>query len=437
MHQAPNTSLLIIDEQTAYAEKVAGLLRADGHNVRVVSDPHSAIDLLRGEYCADFVLANRCQKGEAIEVRQLESLSRAGGTSFILVYTKLSTLDNEEIYGILSKGAIRVLDEQVADRLVKDAKRLIVEFDELSEISGRFKEIMGMRSNVPAALVGKDVSVTITDSQYACWFTTPGAGLSSVGGPQGPCWVRLYNYPVSAGPCWGCVIADVLESGHSIDRLGLFPDKDESLGWVSIWATPIKSASEDRVIAVREAARAATEERLRELGFAHRLNKIAQGLIHIGFGRARIYTILGESRTILRAAAARTDRPDSMQGLQMEELGDTEVDYRKCPYAYEAVRSGTGCVVRNWDQELGPSPMQKMLDLQPPYLIVPVWGSDQSLLALIYADFVALSGRYREDILRKYANEGTLTRLQESYGAEVRIALEDSDGRPETAGTTG
>jgi len=81
--------------------------------------------------------------------------------------------------------------------------------------------------------------------------------------------------------------------------------------------------------------------------------------------------------------------------------------------------------------------MQKMLDLQPPYLIVPVWGSDQSLLALIYADFVALSGRYREDILRKYANEGTLTRLQESYGAEVRIALEDSDGRPETAGTTG
>jgi CheY-like chemotaxis protein len=429
MSKEQRRSILIIDDNRDFAEPLKLLLEREGYDVSLAFSVDDGITLLEHSVNPMFVMADRIlEDGEPIEIRELESLSEASGDSYIVIYTTISEPTDEQIFNIMSKGAVRVIKREEVEGFVANIKLLTREFDELIEISSELQKITSERSKLVAALVGLDVGLTVIDRYFYCWFAND-AQERIVGKPYSGnlCWKLFHHHPVSSGPCWGCPVKELLASSKPVERRFLSRFADGSVKWVSERFTPIRDSETKEVIAVREGVTEVKDTIVRGLSLDQRLQKIAEGLIHSGFGRARIYRALGDGHIELCAAAARTDDPKETQSKYRQSLGTLSLLYEECPYITRARDSKFGLFIPEWNTRDAPSPFAYILDLEPPYFVVPVFYDHVRLCGFLCVDFVNVEEGLREVMLRRYAKEDTLDWLQRDYAREVKEAFEAAE----------
>ena len=254
-------SVLIVDDQPNFARTLGYGLEQEAYTVEIVGTVDDAIGRLQRGATPMFILADRMLEGEAIEERELKRLSEAANDSHIVIYTFEDELEEKQKYVILDRGAVRVLGKQDVEKMVTDIKLLTQEFDELIGISSELQAFTSEREKIAAALVGSNVGLTVIDSHYRCWFANA-IMEDIIGRPCSGelCWRLCHSHSVSSGPCWGCSIRQVLESGRSVDRLVLTRSADGSVKWLSTRSTPIHATGTDKIIGVREGITEDTEE---------------------------------------------------------------------------------------------------------------------------------------------------------------------------------
>jgi len=429
MYRGRNRSVLIVDDNKEFAGLLKDLLEKADYRTEMVFSVDSAIESLISDDKPMFVLCDRMLEGEAIEIRQLRRIWRAARGPFVVIYTTFSDLTQEQIYEIQNRGAIRVIDKKAVDRIVADIELLTQEFDELIDISNELNIFTSERGKLAAALVGSDVGVTIIDRYFHCWFANE-AQERIVGQPCSGslCWRLFHSHPVKSSFCWGCTVNEVFQNEKPIERLFLSRFADGSVKWVSVRSTPIFGNGTGDIIAVREGVTEATDVIVANLGLEERLSKIAQGLIHIGFGRVRIYRAQAKGVISLRAAAARSDDPGEAKSKYFQSFGpDYFLVYKRCPYASKAVKEGTGIFVKEWDPKWKESPFADDLELEPPYFTLPVYYSNGKLCGFLSIDFAGVQENIGEEILKRYANPETLSWIQKYHATEIRKAFESAE----------
>ncbi|MFC1636497.1 ATP-binding protein [Planctomycetota bacterium] len=433
MTKSVNPSVLIIDDSRSFARKLATLLESAGYSVETVESPESALELLGIQPHPTFIIADRQLQGKFVENSALNKIARAAGLAHVVVYTQKANLNDSEIRFIQGKGAKRVLDRNQVTKLVEDIGRLKREFDDLLELAQELTVLTKERAQLVTALVGVDVGVTVIDTEFHCWFANEAqerfVGRLAYGGL---CWECFHGHPASVGPCWGCTVSRVVAMGHQIERLFLSRFWNGSLKWVSVRSTPIfgrdKPATKSTlyrptVIAVREAVVEAGQSTINGLSLQSRLEYIAQGLIHAGFGRARIWSIRADGQAVIRAAASISDDPWAAQSDYQQELGDLVVQPDDCPYNRKA-RLDDGLLVDVWTQ--GMCPWIEELELEPPYFLLPVWNNTSDLWGFLAVDFVGIPKIAQKEVISHYVNQETLHWLRAGYVHEIRKAFEDS-----------
>lgn len=431
MKQRSKPSVLIIDDSKNFARRFAHQLESIGYIVETVDSSKNALKFLGEQSNPTFIVADRMLQGNLIENGDLNTLAKAAGSSHIVVYTQKADLSEAEIRYIQSQGAKRVLDRSEMSKLVKDIGRLTKEFDDLLELAHELTNFMKEREKLVTALVGADVGVTVIDNEFQCWFANA-AQERFVGGHAsgGLCWQRFHGHPASAGPCWGCTVARVMKTREKVDRLFLSRFRNGFTGWVSVRSTPIlggngvygeSGSGEPRVIAVREGVVEAGTATIDSLSLQNRLEYIAQALIHVGFGRARIWAMRVDGKAVVRAAASVTDDPWAERSQYQEGLGGLAVNPDDCPYNRK-VRSKGGLFVEEWSD--GKCPWLEGLELELPYFLLPVWKTHEDVWGFLATDFVGVSEIARKAVLSHYAKEETLLWLRDEYVREIREAFE-------------
>jgi signal transduction histidine kinase/DNA-binding response OmpR family regulator len=428
-------SILIIDDTDRLPLKISTKLIKRGYEVYRVHNVAEGMDYLKRPTPPTFILADRKLETGPIEKRELRALSMAAASvsSEVLVYTS-KDLSEKDRYEILNKGAYLVLDKDDVEKLVNNIDDLIQEFDEILQLMSELKTATSERSKFITALIGANVTLSFLDHNFRPRHITtsqerlnetdldfPSAGIC-----QNQCWLASSEKPASPPRCWGCTVAEVFDSKRIVETQFINRKASGNFGWVDVQSIPIKSNKNDVIIAVREAVTEASDAFLNNLTSETRLQLIAESLIRIGFGRARIYEFTSASEAVLRAAASFTDNPSKFKRDYFESIKQTTLTLDNCGYAKRASNS-IGLFIDNWDPELGPSPLEKDFGLETPYFDVPVFHEDRNLCGWISVDFVGLQGSLREEAINQYARIESLTWLHEEYGREVRFALETTE----------
>lgn len=432
-------SILIIDNADRLPEFLDDKLTAKGYKVNRVHTVNEGIEFLKhSDAPPTFILADRILDNGPIEIRELETLCLVATTvsSEVLVYTNESELSEEDQYEILNQGAYRVLNKADVHKLVENINILIENFDEILQLTDELKAATAdERSKFITALIGTDVTISFLDHNFRTPRNTSFAKLligtapehSTDGFCQNRCWLAARKKPASPPKCWGCTVAQVFDSKETVEAFFLNRQPNGYCSWVDVQSKPIKSEKTGTIIAVREAVTDATKSALTNLTSETRLNLIAESLIRIGFGRARIYEFISEGTAQLRAAAAYTDNPSNRKQKYFESITHTRLALDSCVYAERASNNSIGSFIDKWDEELGASPLVKDLGLELPYFDVPVFSDNRKLCGWISVDFVGLDEKLREQARKDYEKIDSLTWLNEEYGREVRLALETTD----------
>lgn len=438
-------SILIIDDTDFLPEAIASKLTKKGYVVNVVHTVTEGRNYLRRADPPTFVLADRMLDNGPIEVRELVGLCQeaAAVSAEVLVYTDRDNLGEEKQYEILNKGAYRVLNKDDVEKLRDDVDTLIIDFDERADLAEELNaDTSEERSKFITALIGADVSLSVLDDKYRHRYSKSApppldqANLENVGKtvPERPgvcqsqCWLAQFHEPAVPQKCWGCTVAEVFESGTTVEGLFLNRQSNGSVCWVDVQSKPIKSPTTGNIIAVREAVAAASAVVLSNLTLERRLQLIAESLIRAGFGRARIYTFdtAGEIAT-LRAAAAWSDDPLSPKSIYFEGISSLNLELSACPYAKQAHENRIGLFVTEWTEK-GASPLSSRIELKPPYFDVPIYRDDRSLHSWLSVDFAGIEEPLRTKAIDHYARTESLTWLREEYGREIRLA-DDTEGK--------
>jgi len=422
-------AVLVIDDKAAYGRTLCEFLEDIGDGeysaaaVTTVDDALAYISL-KGE--PTFILADReLADGELIETSGLQKLKDSLFRAVVIVYTQVHELSPIDKCKILGAGAVRVLDKSEARRLAEDATICQGEFEELSEIRSALADLTRQeRREFLAALLGANVGLTIIDREGICWFETQEhreiTGQDTVELPT-LCWPSFHGAAARNGPCWGCNLPEVFKNEGVVERLFLSRYVDGVVGWVSVRSTPVFSKQGD-MIAVREATTRVPQAYISSMQLQRRILLIAQGLVHAGFGRARIYEVLEGETLQLVGAAARSDNISKAGSAYYTSLQQEPFRYSDCPYVAEALKRQVGFYVPDWDETRGPSPLGKIVGHRPPYFIVPVWTEGENLRGFIAVDFV-----FEDTILEgsrlQLGRDETLSWLQSGFAREVARAL--------------
>jgi len=449
----PDTpSVLIIDDSESFRNGLAKKLAREGYNVSTCAGVDETLEWLQGNAAPTFTLVDRQFGGQPVEEFELERLTGALGHAQIVVYTSQENLTPDEMCAIQRKGAVRVLDKDDVERLVDNIAFLTEMLDVLLELERQLDEVTQERAKFTAALVGTDVGLTVIDRHFRCWFTNRDQERI-VGGPcsDGQCWCLFHGHDPAAGHCWGCTVDEVLRTGSQVHRLFLSRFRSGDVKWVEVLSTPIRrpgcgppedGAEPQRgkrgylkdVLAVREGVSEVGRTRIDALPLEVRLQHVATGLIHAGFGRARIYRtrrIGGEEEAGIVAAASRSDLPHS-RGY-VTELKNVVLPIERCPYTRGPVEAkADGRLVEDWSEH-GESPWKDTLGLVPPYFTIPVWNDDgrETTCGFMGVDFETLPDPLREISIKRFANQETLEWIQRQYASEVRSALLIQAAAPE------
>lgn len=432
--QKTQHSILLIDDRELPRETLATLLRAEHFAVETTESVDKACEKLEKGLRPTFIFADREFPNEMIEDRGLPEFKRLAQDSLIVVFTRQKELSRHDCFAVRAAGAVRILDRKMMGDQIEEIKTVTKEIGELLELRSALEQATKTRDTLLAAVTGAEIGLTVIDRLHHVWFANE-AQASLVGGPcsGGLCWNLFHGHPPEMLRCWACGVHQVFETGQTVERVVLTRVRSGRVLWVSIQTTPIKG-KDGKVIAAREAVSPHTEEIVARMGRKNRLLAIAQGLLHIGFGRVRIFEAVdtgtdGDNPQMrLCAAASYKDElsPEGADGTYVRGLGDFTPSLSECRYCAKAVRDWKGLLVREWDEN-GPSVITLRLGIDPPYFGVPIWSSrGDTLVGFLGADFgdIGDMDKDRLDCVVAYlTKDETLEWLRESVGFEVRKAL--------------
>jgi ActR/RegA family two-component response regulator len=426
-----NQSILILDDNEKLARQLAFALAREGYDVKHSTNVEAVLEDLRKSASPTFILADRLLE-EPIEQRNLERICEAAPSSKVLVYTRREDLGEDTYFDILNRGAFRVLDKSAISKLINDIKLFARELAELTDLAAKLEEAASDRSKIMAALVGSDVSVSVVDKHYRRWFQND-APERSAGGVCRTTRCRTASFGGFSAPrrCWGCTVSRVLDGGKAVEDICLNRSEDKSLNWLAVRSTPI-IGQDQSILAVREAVTVLDEIVLAGLPSDRRLFGVAESIVRLGFGRARVYRATSETEIFLQAAASRSDSSHAFPSQYFESVKEIAVHLNACPYMMKAYTNKRGLLVAKWDPDLGMSPyVDAPLYLELPYFDIPIWRDDGRLDGWIAADFVGVDDTLRGRAINRLAIPTTVSCLQTDYGPEARRALDLAGGRPE------
>lgn len=429
--QPNKNSILLVDDKEMPREALAELLRGEGYRVEVAESTETAFEKLKKGFCPTFIFTDRQFPDQMIEERALSEFKRLAPDSLVIVFTRQIELSRRDHYAIRAAGAVRILDTKSMGTRIAEIKALTTEVDELLEFRSDLRRATESRDRLLAAVTGSSVGLTIIDQFCHVWFANE-AQEQIVGGPcaGGLCWNQFDGHPPEMGPCWGCGVCHLFATGEISECVILTRTRSGQMLWVSIQTTPIYARDGVTIIAAREAVSPHTERIVASMGSKNRLSAIAQGLLHIGFGRVRIYEIADyqpdskNTKKTLCAAASYKDKPSDREGgAYMRELGSMSLDLSDCRYCSKAIAERKGLFLREWDAD-GPSSIAKRLSIEPPYFAVPILSPEgDTIVGFLGADFGDMEEAKRKCAIEYLAKEETLGWLRESIGLEVRNAL--------------
>jgi len=424
-------SVLIVDDQPSKREQIAQVLKSN-YDVVQKDGYDEAVEYLRNIPVA-FILLDRSLATGPVEQLGLAEICAAAGKAHVIVYTDKDQLTGPEEYRIKERGAIRVIGRTEIANLDVFSREL----NELLELSSQLKSFTGERSKIVAALVGVDVGVTIIDKDFHCWFANEQQDIL-VGGKcsGGLCWKVFHGRPADWGACWGCTVSQVISSGNEKERVFLSRLHNDELSWLRVRTKPVLN-KDGKAIAAREAVSRLDPD---TLALDDRLSGIAQGLLQLGFGRARIFRAGSDSGTLEPAAAAAVtddvwlETKDYFATIARWSHAGNAIRIAHCPYAQRAHDSPSGKVTEAWDPKLGRSPYAEAMSLDPPYLDVPVWAREggRRLVGWISADMVGLTTHVCEAARKRWLTAEALTWIREKFGAQLIDALEADDPGQQT-----
>jgi CheY-like chemotaxis protein len=423
-------AVLLIDDNEAFGRRLREALSVQGYTVAVCGTVDEVVARLKEGPAPPFILADRMLAGVAIERGGLQALRGVlRADQIVIVYTNVADLTAEEAYELQEKGATRVLDKVQIDALVEDVGRVEVEFRGLLALADELRSITEERARIAAALVGANVGVAVIDRNYKCWFAN--AELERLVGGQCAstlCWRGLYGVPVALGRCWGCAVAAVFAGASQAERLMLCRFRPGVTRWVQVRSSPVCVDGVSGPLAVREAVCELSEEAVAALGTQRRLAAIGRGLVHMGFGRVRIYeaNLQDEGRLVLAVAAARSDQlgeDGELRGAAPAFIGMV-VQVKDCPYASRAYAEKRAQLVESWDPALGGrGTWSREVGCVPPYFDVPILDAEGRLCAWLSVDFEGLEGAQLESAKAEYLKKETGDWLQSEYGAAIERAI--------------
>ncbi len=424
-------SILLLDDRELPRETLARLLRAENFVVETADSVGKACERLEKGLRPTFLFTDRQFPNENVEDRALPEFKRIAPDSLIVVFTREEELSRHDYYAIRAAGAVRVLDRKTMGEQIDDIKAVTDEIAELLELRSALKQATKSRDILLAAVAGADVGLTIVDRHNHVWFANE-AQERIVGGScsGGLCWNLFDGHPPEMGRCWACGVCQVFKTGKTVERVILTRVKSGRTLWVLIQTTPIYGRDGITIIAAREAVSPHTEEIVANMERKNRLLAIAQGLLHVGFGRVRIYEadLKPNSEMANRklcVAASYKDIPclEGVDGAYGQSLANMTLNLKECRYCMKAITDWKGLLIREWDAQ-GPSSISKSLGIEPPYFAVPIWSpKGDTLIGFLGADFVGMDEERRKCTIDYLAKDETLDWLRESVGLEVRNAL--------------
>lgn len=380
-------SILVVDDQANIRGMLAELFRSEGYTVHeamsgvIAQDKLNTLNIRFTFVLIDQVLEGDHNGGTKI-VKQIRGLYP---DLLILMYTADPSIKPIIKWEALCAGAHRYIQKTSPKELLNNINMFIRDMTDLQELTRRFSDIASDRLEMSSALFGTDVGVLLIDQGYRVWFANK-AHADIVGQPNiigAPCWSYLHNFPVSQGPCFGCTVRDAFSTRQVQTRTFLSPAPSGELCWTRILTTPIFTqilGSEKRVIAAKKAT-VKLEGAVKQMEFEERLRCIAQCIVLLGYGRARIYKASGGGHLkCIAAAAGPNSKAD--ESYRRKTIGfETEISQNQS--AQQALGEIKGTLFTELNERLdGSKAMAGHLQLKAPWIDFPIWDvkMDQKIL---------------------------------------------------------
>jgi CheY-like chemotaxis protein len=413
----PSRSVLIVDDQQSMRSEIKHDLEMNNFTVAERAGYTAAVDYL-SENPTAFVLLDRLLSTGEVENRGLKEICDVAGGATVIVYTEREMSDAQK-YHIRELGAARVIKRADIPPNMQVFSR---ELKEMMDLSDELGSIRGERNRIVAVLVGIDVGVTIVDKEFHCWFANEQQNrLVGTECRGGLCWKLFHDRPGEWGPCWGCIVERSIRTGHDYERVFLSRFRDGNLGWVRVRTKPVKDSA-DNTIAAREAVSTLDPN---TLPLIDRLKAIAQGLMQIGFARARVFRADGSTLRPV-AAAHKDDKFEPEEDGYFGEVAASEYEVKvdMCACLKSVAENRVATVIGEGD-ERSSTPYTKAWQLKPPFLEVPVWRTDGQLAGWISADLVGLGEPVFGSVKDRWLGGAEdIKWIEEHFGKEVLHALE-------------
>jgi CheY-like chemotaxis protein len=375
--------VLIVDDTITTLETLADLLREHGYDVYQASEATAAFEVIAAHpEGIDFVLLDRVLDGSREGGPEVaRRLARDFPDVFIVMYTAEAKIEDRRRWEILTSGAHRYIRKASVDELLADVDEFVSDMSDLRQLTLEIREIANARRAMFSVLVGLDVRLAIIDQEFRVWYSNRDSERVSRGpdiaGVGQRCWTFFHGSEPLAGPCVQCIVKATIESGREGRRLLLAEGESGRLEWFLHQTLPIKASGtgRERVIAVRETTQRIDDDRV-TASESEKIDAIAASIVHLGFGRSRIYRALTPGRIKCIGVATGYPREED-EAYRRRALG-FDSDESKNSFIGRALKERRGTLVESVAAEQPLDPASSMnIDQQAPWIDLPVWDEEE------------------------------------------------------------
>ena len=358
---------------------------------------------------------------DSTSLDRLKRMGRRLDATFVFAYYSGDELSEGARYRLHDKGVIRVFLGREISSTESLADSIYIECQDIEQIA---QEVEGQNSSRQMGTRRESVGNVLIDRYYHCWYSNDywnqcvGSDITT-----GIYWNKFYGHPIESGPCWDSLIHRTLHESRvpfkERGRSSLVYFRDGQVRWIHTIAKPIMANDTDRIIAVWVTFVDLGSEYGQELPAEARLHRIACGLVHSGFGNARIYKVDEEDGEVILLLKAYVSRDDETSNFDHRDRFPSKIRLSDTAYAKYAFESGSAFLAteNNW---AGAPTSFPEISIHSPHISIPIRDIDDSLCASVCLDFSTQSSKIAPEVIQRCTSNNTIDSIGESYGREIR-----------------